>query len=59
MENNLKEPTIIIVKQFDTTYDVIIERSDLNVGEMLKEYKKLLLSLGYQEESIGKHLINL
>ena len=59
MEINLNQHTIIIVKQFDTTYDVIIERSDLDVREMLTEYKKLLLSLGYQEESINKHLINL
>ena len=59
MQDNLNQHTIIIVKQFDTTYDVIIERFDLNVGEMLTEYKKLLLSLGYQEESINKHLINL
>ena len=56
MEDNLNQHTIIIVKQFDTTYDVIIERSDLDVREMLTEYKKLLLSLGYQEESINKHL---
>ena len=56
MEDNLNQHTIIIVKQFDTTYDVIIERSDLDVREMLTEYKKLLLSHGYQEESINQYL---
>ena len=52
--NELTMPTIISVKQFDTTLSVKIDKSDTNVGELMDLFEKLLLAHGYHEESIDK-----
>jgi hypothetical protein len=52
--NELTMPTIISVKQFDTTMSVKIDKSDTDVRELMDLFEKLLLAHGYQKESIDK-----
>lgn len=52
MTNDLTMPTIVSVKQFDTTITAGIDRSDTDVREMLELFISVLLGLGYQKESI-------
>jgi hypothetical protein len=53
MTSDLTMPTIISVKQFDTTITAGIDRSDTDVREMLELFEKVLLAHGYQQESIN------
>lgn len=50
--NELTMPTIISVKQFDTTITAGIDRSDTDVREMMELFEKILIGHGYQKESI-------
>ena len=54
MTNDLTMPTIISVKQFDTTITAGIDRSDTNVREMLELFEKVLIGQGYHQDSIDK-----
>jgi hypothetical protein len=57
--NQLTMPTIISVKQFDTTLSVKIDKSDTDVRELMELFEKLLLAHGYQKESINKTICNI
>ena len=59
MTNDLTMPTIISVKQFDTTLSIKLDRSDTNVREMLELFEKLLIGHGYQQESINDTIFNM
>lgn len=50
--NELNQPTIISIKQYDTTTSISIERSDTDVREMVLLFFKVLKGQGYYEESI-------
>jgi hypothetical protein len=52
MTSDLTMPTIVSVKQFDTTITAGIDRSDTDVREMLELFISVLLGLGYQKESV-------
>lgn len=54
MTNDLTMPTIISVKQFDTTITAGIDRSDTDVREMLELFEKILIGHGYQKDSIDR-----
>lgn len=54
MTNDLTMPTIISVKQFDTTITAGIDRSDTDVREMLELFAKVLIGHGYQQNSIDR-----
>jgi hypothetical protein len=51
MTNDLTMPTIVSVKQFDTSISVKLDRSDMDVREMLELFEKVLIGHGYQKES--------
>jgi hypothetical protein len=59
MTNDLTMPTIVSVKQFDTTITAGIDRSDTDVREMLELFISVLLGLGYQKESIDKTICDM
>lgn len=50
--NELTMPTIISVKQFDTIVSAKVERSDMDVREMMELFISTLLGHGYQKGSI-------
>lgn len=54
MTSDLTMPTIISVKQFDTTITAGIDRSDTDVREMLELFEKILIGHGYQKDSIDR-----
>lgn len=59
MTNDFTMPTIISVKQSDTTLSIKLDRSDTNVREMLELFEKLLIGHGYQKESINDTIFNM
>ena len=56
MFEELREPTVITIRNGYGTYSVSTNHSDVSLDEMFKLIERILLAAGYAKESIKQYL---